>query len=102
MYLYRLIFWLKRILNAMNFVATRRNERRVERMEMLGAVSEICAVVRSQNALAEAQTKLLTQWFESLSTDPTPGRSINYTPQDELDEFARLEGVEVGKLKTYY
>lgn len=98
----RFIFWAKRVLNALNFVAAARNERRADRMALKESVSEICAVVRSQNALAEAQTKLLTQWFESLSVDPTPGRSINYTPQDELDEFARLEGVEVSRLKTYY
>lgn len=98
----RAIFWLKRTFSALNIVGTWRSERREREARMLAAVSEVCAVVRSQNALAEAQTKLLTQWFESLSVDPTPGRSINYTPHDELDEFARIEGVEVGKLKTYY
>jgi hypothetical protein len=98
----RFTFWLKRLLHALNFVAAIRRERRAERAEMLEAVREVCSVIRSQNALAEAQTKLFAQWFESLSIDPAPGRSINYTPQDELAKFAADEGVEVGKLTTYY
>lgn len=98
----RFTFWLKRMFNAINWVAARRAERREERAELLEAVREVCAVIRSQNALAEAQTKLFTQWFETLSMDPTPGRSINYTPQDELERFAREEGVEVQKLTTFY
>lgn len=98
----RFTFWLKRILSAMNWVAARRKERQMERAELLEAVREVCSVVRSQNALAEAQTRLFSQWFENLSLDPTPGRSINYTPQQELERFAQEEGVEVGKLTTYY
>lgn len=98
----RLIFWLKRLLHALNFVAAARRERQQERAEMLEAVREVCAVIRSQNALAEAQTRLFTQWFESLATDPAPGRSINYTPQQELEQFAREKGVEVEKLTTFY
>lgn len=98
----RLIFWLKRLAHALNFVAAARRERQAERAEMLEAVREVCSVIRSQNALAEAQTRLFAQWFESISIDPSPGRSINYTPQQELERFAHEEGVEVGKLTTFY
>jgi hypothetical protein len=95
-------FWLRRVLQAWNFVANRRAERAAERAQLLEAVREVCSVVRSSNALAEAQTKLFAQWFESLSTDPSPGRSINYSQEELLDEFAEANSTTSDKLKIFY
>lgn len=99
---YRLVFWLQRLINIFNFAAKKRAERAAELAVLRDMVSEVCGAIRSQNALAEAQIKLMTNWFASITTDPTPGRSITFSDDAQLEQFAADNEVPVSSLKQYF
>lgn len=99
---YKLVFWLQRLVNVFNFAAKRRAERAAELGVLRDMVSEVCGAIRSQNALAEAQIKLMTSWFASIATDPTPGRSITFSEEQQLEQFAADNEVPVSSLRQYF
>lgn len=99
---YRFVFWLQRLISVLNIAAKRRADRAAELSVLHSMVSEVCGVIRSQNALAEAQVKLMTSWFASISSDPTPGRSITFSENTQLEQFAAENEVPVSSLKQYF
>ena len=98
----KFLFYLNRIIAALNFAAKKRQQREMELNVLREMVSEVCSTIRSQNALAEAQIKLMQGWFATITTDPTPGRSIHFDESNELEQFANEHGVSPSDLKQYF